>query len=62
MALIGRLKDKSSLLDYFHQIEQLRDWFKKSFLALNFGKTKDLMCGKCGAICLSQQEVDTLAQ
>ena len=62
IALICGLKDKTSLSDYFHQMEQLRDWFKKSFLELNVGKTKELMCGKCGAICLSQQEVGTLAQ
>jgi len=43
MALIGRLKDKSSLSDYFHQVEQLRDWFKKSFPELNVGKTKELI-------------------
>ena len=61
MALISCLKDRTSLSDYFHQIEQLRDWFKKSFLELNVGKTKEFMCGKSRvnctlrAICFGQQ-------
>ena len=61
MALISCLKDRTSLSDYFHQIEQLRDWFKKSFLELNVGKTKEFICGKSRvnctlrAICFSQQ-------
>lgn len=33
------MKDETSLSDYFHQIEQLRDLFQESFLELNVGKT-----------------------
>ena len=32
------MKDETSLSDYFHQIEQLRDLFQESFLELNVGK------------------------
>ena len=45
-------------------MEHLRDWFKKSFLELNVGKTKELMCGKSWAgstpkaIYFSQQEAE----
>ena len=34
---------ETSMSDYFHHVEQLRDWFKKSFLELNVGKTKELI-------------------
>ena len=43
MALVAQLRDEHSFSQYFCQVEETSKWFKDSFLALNVGKTKEMI-------------------
>ena len=67
MALVGCLKDEFTLSQYFVQIGRLNAWFKQSFLKLNVGKTKELVCDNRRerktpkAIVIDEEEVEIVS-